>query len=104
MRRFFSTVVLLVLALVIVVFGMTFTFKNPQSVQLTYYFGLSWEGPISFLLWMACGVGILLGFLFSLGWVARSRRRIRRTVQRAALAKGDATELQAASRDNSLRL
>jgi len=61
--------------LVVAVFGITFTAKNPETVQLNYYFGLSAEGSIAVFLLIACGIGIILGFLFSLNLATKNRYR-----------------------------
>ena len=75
MRRFISRIFLIIVTLVIVVFGITFTAKNPETVELNYYFGLSAEGSIAVFLLIACGIGIVLGFLFSLNLAIKNRHR-----------------------------
>ena len=44
-------------------FGVTFTFKNSQIVNLTYYFDINWDGPLSWLLILTFICGALFGAL-----------------------------------------
>jgi len=41
--------------------GVTFTVKNSQIVELMYYFGLHWEGPLSWLVIMVFVCGLIVG-------------------------------------------
>ena len=47
----------------LLVLGVTFTLKNPQSVSLEYYFGLSWKGPLVVVVLASILIGIILGYL-----------------------------------------
>lgn len=64
------------LALVVLLVGVTFTYKNAQLVELNYYFGIHWASPLSFMLLTTLTVGIALGFLASLGMLARMQRQL----------------------------
>lgn len=70
MKRLFYIVV----AIVVVLFGMTFAFQNRQTVDVNYYFGLSWNGPLALALLGAVAVGVVVGFLASLRAVLRLQR------------------------------
>lgn len=72
MKRLFY---LLIILLVLVV-GITFSLKNPQEVTINYYFGLAWSGPMSWLLLVVLALGSFLGVLLTFIWVLRSRRRL----------------------------
>lgn len=77
----------LLLALVVLVFGISFALKNPGTVTVQYYFGLDWSGSLSVLLVATLALGALLGVLFTLGWVIRAKRQ-------AARARREATQLE----------
>ena len=72
MKRLFY----LVLAVVVLLVGVTFTYKNSQTVELDYYFGIHWLSPLSFMLLTTLTVGIALGFLASLGMLGRMQRQL----------------------------
>lgn len=65
-----------VLALLVLVAGATFTYRNSQLVELNYYFGIHWLSPLSFMLLTFLAVGAVLGFLSSLAMVARMQRAL----------------------------
>ena len=66
----------LFLALVVIVFGITFALKNTASVQIDYYLGWQWTGSLSWLLVMTLVIGAIIGVLFTLGWVLKSKRQV----------------------------
>lgn len=72
MKRFFYFVVVIVTLL----FGISFAFQNRQDVDLAYYFGLHWRGPISLALLAALAIGIALGYVASLRMVIRMQRQL----------------------------
>ncbi|MFL6622368.1 MAG: lipopolysaccharide assembly protein LapA domain-containing protein [Sulfurifustis sp.] len=72
MKRFFYFVVVVVTLL----FGISFAFQNRQDVDLAYYFGLHWRGPISLALLAALAIGIALGYVASLRMVIRMQRQL----------------------------
>jgi lipopolysaccharide assembly protein A len=65
-----------ILVLAVLLIGVTFTTKNSQVVELTYYFGIHWMTPLSFMLLTTLTVGIALGFLASLGMLAHMQRQL----------------------------
>lgn len=64
------------LALFVLLVGVTFTYKNAQVVELNYYFGIHWQTPLSFLVITTLTLGTALGFLASLGMLAHMQRQI----------------------------
>ena len=64
------------LAIAILLIGMTLTFKNSQLVEFNYYFGIHWETSLAFMLLTVLTVGIVLGFFVSLGMLARMQRQL----------------------------
>ena len=43
--------------------GVTFTIKNSQIVELTYYFDVHWQGPLSWLVIIVFACGLVIGIL-----------------------------------------
>lgn len=74
MKRLFYALLILIL----VVIGVTFSYKNAQVVELHYYFGVHWVTPLSFMLLTTLTVGIALGFLASLAMLGRMQRQLLR--------------------------
>ena len=68
-----------ILVVAVLLSGVTFTTKNAQVVELTYYFGIHWMTPLSFMLLTTLTVGIALGFLVSLGMLAHMQRQLLQT-------------------------
>ena len=61
---------------VVMVFGLTFVYKNQQAVSIDYYgatWGFSWSGPLALLIVVTFIVGVLVGYLF----IALSNLRLR---------------------------
>lgn len=94
MRRFISRIFLIIVTLVVVVLGATFTAKNSGRVELNYYFGLSAEGSVAVFLLIACGVGVILGFLFSLNLATKNRHRWKQAERRVDHARQELKNLQ----------
>ena len=63
----------LVALVIFLVLGITFTIHNPQSISITYYLGITWDGPLVVLVLVSVGVGVIFGSLS--GVVARIRLR-----------------------------
>ncbi len=64
------------LVIVVLLVGVTFSYKNAQPVELHYYFGIHWTTPLAFMFLTAVTIGIVIGLLASLGMVARMQRQI----------------------------
>ncbi len=81
-------VLYLILFVVVLFVGLTFSLKNNQAVEVHYYFGLNWSGPLSMALLVTLIAGAVLGVLASLVMVfriqwklAQARGRIRKMEQ-----------------------
>lgn len=74
MKRLFFA--LLVLTLLVI--GVTFSYRNSQTVEMNYYFGIHWVTPLSFMLLTTLTLGIALGFLASLAMLGRMQRQLLR--------------------------
>ncbi|MDH4133286.1 MAG: LapA family protein [Gammaproteobacteria bacterium] len=72
MKRLFYAV----LAIAILLVGVTLTVKNSQAVEFNYYFGIHWEAPLAFMLLTVLTVGIVLGLFVSVGMLARMQRQL----------------------------
>ena len=59
MKKLFLAVIVAVAFFV----GVTFTIKNSQVVELSYYFGIHWNGPLSWLVIVVFIIGVLTGIL-----------------------------------------
>lgn len=68
----------LLLGLAVMVLGLTFAYRNPQTIAIKYHFGLNWEGPVSLILLGAFALGVALGLVASLALVLRMQRELRR--------------------------
>ena len=71
--------------LVVLVLAVSFAGKNPQPVEVVYYFDFHWKGPLSVLVFCVLAIGALLGTLLTLSWVWRAKREravARREVKR----------------------
>ncbi len=56
-------ILLVVVCAAALLFGVTFTIKNAQIVELSYYFGIDWQGPLSWLIIIVMLMGMLIGML-----------------------------------------
>ncbi len=65
-----------VLGVVAMFLGLSFAYKNAQVVVLDYYFGLHWQSPLSLMLLATIAIGIVLGFVASLGMLVRMQRQL----------------------------
>ena len=66
-------VILIFLTLVV---GITFAIQNRQVIEVSYYFGLKWIGPLSLALLATMTVCIVLGYLTSLRMVVSMQRQL----------------------------
>ena len=63
-------------SIVLFLFVFTFIVQNPHDIQVHYYFGMVWDGPIATLLLLTLGVGILIGVLTSSLVLLKSKIRL----------------------------
>lgn len=81
--------------LVVLVLGLTFALRNPDTVSIEYYLGFRWEGPLAVLLLVTLVVGAVLGWFASLATVVRNRRRLAGARREAARMKQEVEQLRA---------
>lgn len=84
----------LLLAFIVLLFGISFALNNTESVTVSYYFGLDWSGSLSWLLVVTLAAGALLGVLFTLGWVIRAKRQAAQARREAAQLEREASSLR----------
>ncbi len=84
----------LLLAFIVLLFGISFALNNNESVAVSYYFGLDWSGSLSWLLVVTLAAGALLGVLFTLGWVIRAKRQAAQARREAAQLEREASSLR----------
>lgn len=64
------------LAILVLFIGVAFAIQNRQVVELDYYFGLTWSGPLSLALLASFTIGVVAGYLVSLRMVVRMQRQL----------------------------
>lgn len=84
----------LLLVLVVLVFGASFALKNPQAVDVSYYFGFEWSGSLAVLLVATLAIGALMGVIFTLGWVIRAKRQASHARREASHLEQEAASLR----------
>lgn len=91
MKRAFYLVLVVTTAL----FGVTFAVQNKQHIELSYYFGLHWTGPMSVALLAALILGILVGYVGSLRMVVRMQRQLVQARKEVRQIEQEVTNLRA---------
>ena len=72
MKRIIYTI----LAILVLLIGIAFAIQNKQTVDLNYYFGLKWSGPLSLALLTGFAIGVAAGYIASLRMVVRMQRQL----------------------------
>jgi uncharacterized integral membrane protein len=72
LKKLLTTVV----TLIAIVAGVTFAAKNPQTISISYYFDLAWEGPLVLALIATLATGVLLGVTPLLLRIFRLKRKL----------------------------
>ncbi len=53
-----------------------FAVKNTDNITVRYFFGLEWQSPLAFVLFVLFALGVVAGIFTSLGVVMRQRREL----------------------------
>ena len=93
----------LLLALVVLVFGISFALNNSTPVEVHYYFGLNWSGSLSILLVATLVAGALLGVVFTLGWVIKAKRQAAHARREAAQLEREAAGLRSLTDSSAVK-
>lgn len=72
MKRLFYAIILLS----VFIFGLTFAARNPQTVHISYYFGIDVELPLIFVLLASLAIGLIAGYLLAAAHGLKRRRRL----------------------------
>lgn len=72
-----------ILIVVIALFGLTFSYKNHQIIDINYYFGIHFNGELSLLLFIVFVLGLLVGWLMTLPNALHASRKLSRTKREA---------------------
>lgn len=64
------------LTILVVFLGVTFAFQNSHVIEINYYFGAQWSGPLSLVLLAVLALGIVLGYVAGLRTVIRLQRQL----------------------------
>ena len=72
------------LAIVVLFVGIGFALHNKQLIEINYYFGLRWIGPLSLALLTAFALGAIAGWLASLRMVVRMQRQLSKRAKKSA--------------------
>lgn len=86
MRKFVNVVFVAAVAL----FGLTFSYRNHQSVRLDYYFGVDFEVQLPLLLFVTFALGLVIGCLATLPRVFAARRRLNKARRQSKAQRADA--------------
>jgi len=85
----------LFIGFVVVLFGITFAIKNPQVVELHYYFGLEWKGSVALIMIVVLAIGTLLGYLAGLKTIMRMRRDLQQARKEVRQVEQEVKNLRA---------
>lgn len=83
------------LAIVVLFVGIGFALHNKQLVEINYYFGLRWNGPLSLALLTALALGVIAGWLASLRMVVRMQRQLVQTRKEVRQVEQEVINLRA---------
>jgi putative membrane protein len=84
----------LFIVILIMMLGAVFTVLNADPVEINYYFG-SRDLPLSLLLTIALGLGVLLGVLAGMGRVLRLKRELQSLKRRSQMVSEEVNNLRA---------
>ena len=71
-----KVVIYVLTSIVLFLFAFSFIVQNPHDIEIRYYFGMVWDGPIATLLLLTLGAGILFGMLTSSLVLLKSKIRL----------------------------
>ena len=87
-------IVSFILAIITVVVGVTFTLLNADTVMVNLYIG-EYELPLSMLIVITLGLGILIGFIFFSAVFIKQKAEIYRLRNRMRLVETEVENLRA---------
>ena len=81
-------------SIVLFLFVFTFMAQNSHDIQVHYYFGMVWNGPVAILLLLTLGMGILFGVFTSSLILLRLKIRLVRTARKLRALQSNAPVAQ----------
>jgi uncharacterized integral membrane protein len=75
MRHFLQLLKYVLLGLLLIL-AVSFAVKNAEMVSVRYYLGQEWQAPLVLVLLTFFCIGVIVGFVASLGRLVRQRRQI----------------------------
>ena len=81
-------------SIVLFLFVFTFMAQNPHDIQVHYYFGMVWNGPVAILLLLTLGTGILFGVFTSSLILLRLKIRLVITARKLRALQSNAPAAQ----------
>ncbi len=81
-------------SIVLFLFVFTFMAQNSHDIQVHYYFGMVWNGPVAILLLLTLGMGILFGVFTSSLILLRLKIRLVRTARKLRALQSNALAAQ----------
>ncbi len=84
-----------IIAVVVLLFGFTVAFQNRHAVDVNYYFGFHWHGPLVWIMLLVFAAGALIGFLASLKVMMRIQRRLVQARKELRRKEQEVTNLRA---------
>ena len=82
-------------AVIIVVLGLGFAYRNAAPVVVRYYGGLAWSAPLALILLTALAIGVLLGFLSAFLRLVALRRQLQQAGKRIHQLEQEVANLRA---------
>jgi lipopolysaccharide assembly protein A len=89
-KLFYGTI-----AIVVLIFGFTVAFQNRHAVDVNYYFGFHWHGPLVWIMLVVFAAGALIGFVASLRLMMRMQRRLVQARKELRRREQEVTNLRA---------
>jgi lipopolysaccharide assembly protein A len=78
----------------VMLFGAVFTVLNSETIPVNYYFGTR-DMPLSLVLTLVLGVGVLLGLLSGMGRIVGLKREIQMLKRRSEMVSKEVNNLRA---------
>lgn len=91
MKKFLYLIVFIVFAL----FAVTLNMKNPQAIPVNYYFGISWNVALFWVIMLPFFVGMLLGVLVMGLSVFKTKRQAGKSKRALAKVEKEVESLRA---------
>lgn len=84
----------LIVFLLVAIFAFTLNLKNPQSINLQYYFDLQFEAPLVLVLTASFLSGMVIGWLFMSLSVFKNKRQVGKAKKQLAKVEQEVENLR----------